>query len=73
MKPTAEEIDALAGTRWHDAYDPASGLTRAVLVLLCEAYTPDPERASRATRAMLKMGKLDIAALRSAADGVPAT
>jgi predicted 3-demethylubiquinone-9 3-methyltransferase (glyoxalase superfamily) len=34
---------------------------------------PDPERASRATQAMLKMGKLDIAALRSAADGVPAT
>jgi glycyl-tRNA synthetase len=26
--------------------EPASGLTRAVLVLLCEAYTPDPERAS---------------------------
>jgi predicted 3-demethylubiquinone-9 3-methyltransferase (glyoxalase superfamily) len=34
---------------------------------------PDPERARRATQAMLAMGKLDIAALRSAADGVPAT
>jgi len=32
----------------------------------------DPERAKRAMEAMLKMGKLDIAALRSAADGVPA-
>jgi len=27
--------------------EPASGLTRAVLVLLCEAYTPDPERPSK--------------------------
>jgi predicted 3-demethylubiquinone-9 3-methyltransferase (glyoxalase superfamily) len=33
----------------------------------------DPERARRAMEAMLKMGKLDIAALRSAADGVPTT
>ena len=32
----------------------------------------DPERAKRAMEAMLKMKKLDIAALRSAADGVPA-
>jgi predicted 3-demethylubiquinone-9 3-methyltransferase (glyoxalase superfamily) len=32
----------------------------------------DPERAKRAMEAMLKMSKLDIAALRSAADGVPA-
>jgi predicted 3-demethylubiquinone-9 3-methyltransferase (glyoxalase superfamily) len=32
----------------------------------------DPERAQRAMEAMLKMGKLDVAALRSAADGVPA-
>jgi predicted 3-demethylubiquinone-9 3-methyltransferase (glyoxalase superfamily) len=32
----------------------------------------DPERARRTTEAMLKMGKLDIAALRRAADGVPA-
>jgi predicted 3-demethylubiquinone-9 3-methyltransferase (glyoxalase superfamily) len=30
---------------------------------------PDPERANRAMKAMLTMGKLDIAALRSAADG----
>ena len=34
---------------------------------------PDPERAQRAMQAMLKMSKLDIAALRSAADGVPAS
>lgn len=32
----------------------------------------DPERARRAMEAMLQMRKLDIAALRSAADGVPA-
>jgi predicted 3-demethylubiquinone-9 3-methyltransferase (glyoxalase superfamily) len=31
----------------------------------------DPERARRAMQAMLGMGKLDIAALRSAAEGVP--
>jgi predicted 3-demethylubiquinone-9 3-methyltransferase (glyoxalase superfamily) len=30
---------------------------------------PDPERARRATKAMLGMRKLDIAALRAAADG----
>ena len=34
---------------------------------------PDPKRAERAMQAMLAMGKIDIAALRSAADGVPAT
>jgi predicted 3-demethylubiquinone-9 3-methyltransferase (glyoxalase superfamily) len=34
---------------------------------------PDPERARRAMQAMLGMRKLDIAALRSAADGVQAT
>jgi predicted 3-demethylubiquinone-9 3-methyltransferase (glyoxalase superfamily) len=33
---------------------------------------PDPKRAERAMQAMLGMRKLDIAALRSAADGVPA-
>ncbi|MGA4838026.1 VOC family protein [Streptomyces sp. G45] len=30
---------------------------------------PDPERAQRAMGAMLKMGKIDVAALRAAADG----
>ena len=34
---------------------------------------PDPARAQRAMEAMLGMGKLDIAALRRAADGVSAT
>ncbi len=34
---------------------------------------PDPKRAERAMQAMLGMGKLDIAALRRAADGVSAT
>ncbi|MEA2473377.1 MAG: hypothetical protein QOE06_1292 [Thermoleophilaceae bacterium] len=32
---------------------------------------PDPEAARRAMQAMLKMKKIDIAALRAAADGVP--
>ncbi|MCW2952162.1 MAG: 3-demethylubiquinone-9 3-methyltransferase [Conexibacter sp.] len=34
---------------------------------------PDPTRAERAMRAMLGMGKIDVAALRSAADGVAAS
>ena len=33
---------------------------------------PDPTRAERAMRAMFEMKKIDIAALRAAADGVPA-
>ena len=33
---------------------------------------PDPARAQRAMQAMLGMGKLDVAELRRAADGVPA-
>jgi predicted 3-demethylubiquinone-9 3-methyltransferase (glyoxalase superfamily) len=38
-----------------------------------ELFTdPDRERAQRAMQAMLGMGKIDIAALRNAADGVPA-
>jgi predicted 3-demethylubiquinone-9 3-methyltransferase (glyoxalase superfamily) len=32
----------------------------------------DPERAQRAMAAMLKMGKIDVAELQRAADGVPA-
>jgi predicted 3-demethylubiquinone-9 3-methyltransferase (glyoxalase superfamily) len=34
---------------------------------------PDPERARRAAEAMFGMRKLDVAALRRAADGVPAS
>jgi hypothetical protein len=30
---------------------------------------PDPQKSQRAMRAMLGMGKLDIAALRAACDG----
>ena len=38
-----------------------------------ELFTdPDPQRSQRAMQAMLKMSKLDIAALREAADGVAA-
>jgi predicted 3-demethylubiquinone-9 3-methyltransferase (glyoxalase superfamily) len=38
-----------------------------------ELFTdPDKERANRAMEAMLQMRKIDIAALRAAADGVPA-
>ena len=32
---------------------------------------PDPARAQRAVQAMMQMRKLDVAALRAAADGVP--
>jgi predicted 3-demethylubiquinone-9 3-methyltransferase (glyoxalase superfamily) len=39
-----------------------------------ELFTdPDPERARRAMEAMFGMSKLDLAALRNAADGVAAT
>ncbi len=34
---------------------------------------PDPERADRAMKAMLAMGKIDLAALRAAAEGAPTT
>jgi predicted 3-demethylubiquinone-9 3-methyltransferase (glyoxalase superfamily) len=34
---------------------------------------PDPERARRGMEAMLKMGKIDIAALHAAREGVPAS
>jgi predicted 3-demethylubiquinone-9 3-methyltransferase (glyoxalase superfamily) len=33
---------------------------------------PDPQKADRAMAAMLQMGKIDVAALRAAAEGVPA-
>ena len=35
-----------------------------------DAADPDPGRAGRALNAMLTMSKLDVAALRAAADGV---
>ena len=40
-----EEIDA-ESKYIPNVIEPASGLTRAVLVLLCEAYTEDPDRPS---------------------------
>jgi len=40
---TKEEIDAVSKYIPH-VIEPASGLTRAVLVLLCEAFTPTPDR-----------------------------
>jgi predicted 3-demethylubiquinone-9 3-methyltransferase (glyoxalase superfamily) len=46
---------------------------QVVPTVMDELFTdPDKERARRAMDAMLKMGKLDIAALQAAADGVPA-
>jgi predicted 3-demethylubiquinone-9 3-methyltransferase (glyoxalase superfamily) len=46
------------------------GLSWQVVPEALEELTkdPDPERAQRAMKAMLSMGKLDIAALRAAAD-----
>jgi len=32
---------------------------------------PDPERAGRATQAMLRMRKIDVGALQAACDGAP--
>lgn len=43
---------------------------QVVPVALVELLTdPDPERANRAMAAMMKMQRLDVAALRAAADG----
>ncbi|MDB5298184.1 MAG: glyQS, partial [Phycisphaerales bacterium] len=43
----ASPEDVKAKSRYvPNVIEPASGLTRAVLVLLCEAYTPDPTRPS---------------------------
>ena len=41
-----EEVDAVSKYIPH-VIEPASGLTRAVLVMLCEAYTPDESRPSK--------------------------
>ena len=44
----ASEEEIKAKSRYvPNVIEPASGLTRAVLVLLCEAYTPDESRASK--------------------------
>jgi glycyl-tRNA synthetase len=44
----ASEADVKAKSRYvPNVIEPASGLTRAVLVLLCEAYTPDESRPSK--------------------------
>ena len=49
------------------------GLSWQVVPAGIEEVFADRERAERAMRAMLEMRKIDIAALRSAADGVTAT
>ena len=50
-----------------DRYGVSWQIVPTAMVELLE--DPDPERSSRAMTAMMKMGKLDIAALQAAADG----
>ena len=40
--------------------------------LLSLVNDPDPDRAQRATQAMLSMGRIDLAEVKRAADNVPA-
>ena len=49
LKEAGADKDAIkAGSRYMPhVIEPASGLTRGTLALLCEAYTPDPERPSK--------------------------
>ena len=47
----------------------SAGRARSAQCETMAADVADPERARRAMEAMLKMRKLDIAALRAAADG----
>ncbi|BDZ47248.1 VOC family protein [Naasia aerilata] len=76
---TQDEIDRLWTALTADGGEPSQcgwlkdrfGLSwQIVPSRLPELLTdPDPERASRAMQAMLKMTKLDLAALEAAADG----
>lgn len=76
---TQEEIDRLWDALTADGGEPGRcgwlkdrwGLSWQIVppVLFELLGDPDPERAGRAMQAMLTMGRLDIAALRAAADG----
>lgn len=76
---TQEEIDRLWAALTSDGGEPGRcgwlkdrwGLSWQIVppVLFELIGDPDPERAGRAMQAMLAMGRLDIAALRAAADG----
>ncbi|HQY34153.1 VOC family protein [Actinotalea sp.] len=76
---TQEEIDRLWDALTADGGEPGQcgwlkdrwGLSWQIVppVLFELLADPDPERAGRAMQAMLTMGRLDIAALRAAADG----
>lgn len=79
--PTQEEIDRLWDALTADGGEPSQcgwlrdrfGLSWQIVppVLHELLGDPDPDRAARATAAMMTMGKLDIAALIAAADGTP--
>ncbi|MHC4993790.1 MAG: glycine--tRNA ligase [Planctomycetota bacterium] len=56
-----EEIDAKSKYIPH-VIEPASGLTRAVLVLLCEAFTPTPDRKGSKYTMMFKPSMAPIKA-----------
>ena len=74
-----EEVDRLWNALTADGGEPSRcgwlkdrwGLSWQIVPrdLLALQQDPDPQRAQRATQAMLQMGKIDIAALHAAADG----
>jgi predicted 3-demethylubiquinone-9 3-methyltransferase (glyoxalase superfamily) len=76
---TQEELDALWDGLLANGGEPSQcgwlkdpyGLSWQIVPAILEELMrdPDPGRSSRATQAMLQMSKLDIAALKAAADG----